>query len=164
MRHAEAGERAKWTRPDELRPLTALGRSQAEGLIALLAETEIMRILTSPYVRCVQTVEPLAAVRGLPIETTDLLAEDAGDRALERIVDPAAVPAVWCTHGDVLTDLMRTLIRDGVMVEGKTGCLKGSTWILDVEDGRPLRARYVPPRERLEQAAAPLRQTDGAAS
>lgn len=150
VRHGNAGQRAKWTRPDELRPLTSSGRSQAEGLVALLWEADIMKILSSPYVRCVETVEPLAVVSGLPIDPTDLLAEGAGDRALEIILDPTTPPAVLCTHGDVISDVMGTLLDRGVPLQsrvgGEIGCEKGSTWILDVDGGRVVSARYEPPR------------------
>ena len=76
-----AGERGNGTKPDEWRPLTRSGRSQAEGPVAVLAEAEIVRILSSPYVRCVETVEPAAAQRGLDVVPSRLLAVRAGDRA-----------------------------------------------------------------------------------
>src|SRR5206468_2146730 len=64
VRHGAAGDRHAWHEADELRPLDEEGRWQAEALVALLAEAVIERLLSSPYLRCVQTLEPLAAVRG----------------------------------------------------------------------------------------------------
>ena len=77
LRHAKAKDREKWTEPDDLRPLTKEGWRQAEALVDLYADQEFARFLSSPYVRCVQTLEPLAKARGLPLETADELAEGA---------------------------------------------------------------------------------------
>jgi phosphohistidine phosphatase SixA len=76
IRHARAGDRAEWEGDDRLRPLDERGWRQAEKLVELLAEFPIERIVSSPYDRCVQTVEPLARSRGLPIELRDELGEE----------------------------------------------------------------------------------------
>jgi 8-oxo-dGTP diphosphatase len=65
VRHAWAGDRTEWKGDDRLRPLDERGLRQAQDLVAALERFTIDVILTSPYARCVQTVEPLAAVRGL---------------------------------------------------------------------------------------------------
>ena len=79
VRHARAGHRATWQGEDDsLRPLDERGRRQADALVAQLADREFARILSSPFARCVQTVEPLAEARGLPVEAVDSLAEGAG--------------------------------------------------------------------------------------
>ena len=102
VRHASAGDRASWEGDDRLRPLDERGARQAQGLVDALAEYELGRILSSPYLRCVQTVEPLAAARGLPVEPRDELAEgrqydDAGALLRSLGSEPVAV----CTHGGV---------------------------------------------------------------
>jgi 8-oxo-dGTP diphosphatase len=76
IRHARAGDRAEWEGDDRLRPLDERGWSQAEELVDLLSEFPIERIVSSPYDRCVQTVEPLARSRGLAIELREELAEE----------------------------------------------------------------------------------------
>lgn len=76
IRHASAGSREEWEGDDRLRPLDERGRRQAEELVALLAPYPIDRILSSPYLRCVQTVEPLARARELEIEQTESLSEE----------------------------------------------------------------------------------------
>ena len=75
VRHASAGHRDDRDPHDDDRPLDDSGRVQAEKLAAWLRHLPITRILTSPFPRCVQTVEPLAAALGVPIETCDALAE-----------------------------------------------------------------------------------------
>ena len=147
VRHAKAGNRLRWTKPDELRPLTKTGRRQAEALVGLLAEQPFSRLLSSPYVRCVQTLEPLAEERNLPLETTELLAEGAPlDEVLELMLSIAADgPAALSTHGDVMTGAVEELLAAGIPVEGPHEFKKGAAWILDVRGGAVARARYFPP-------------------
>ena len=104
IRHARAGERSEWEGDDRLRPLDKRGGGQAEALVDALAAFPITRILSSPYDRCVQTVEPLAAERGVPIEVREELGEEqqfTGGVALARslVGDDVAL----CVHGG-LTD------------------------------------------------------------
>jgi 8-oxo-dGTP diphosphatase len=143
IRHAKAGDRERWQGDDRPRPLTRSGRRQAEALVEQLAEYPIGRILSSPYVRCVQSVEPLARARGLPVEETDALAEGAGTGPLLRLLGEVG-DAALCTHGDVMQDFVEWLHHHrGVAVDG--GLAKGATWVLDVVHGEVVAARYLPP-------------------
>ena len=56
VRHAKAGSRKDWSGDDRLRPLSKAGHRQAEALVPLLVGYPITRVLSSPFVRCVQTV------------------------------------------------------------------------------------------------------------
>lgn len=76
IRHASAGERDEWRGDDRLRPLDARGFAQGSRLVELLDGYEIARVLSSPALRCMQTVEPLARDRGLEIEVHEELAEE----------------------------------------------------------------------------------------
>jgi 8-oxo-dGTP diphosphatase len=76
IRHASAGDRYEWEGDDRLRPLDERGRRQANQLVALLEQYEITRLLSSPFLRCIQTVEPLAQARGFDIEIRDELSEE----------------------------------------------------------------------------------------
>jgi 8-oxo-(d)GTP phosphatase len=76
IRHASAGDSDEWEGDDLLRPLDVRGRRQAEELVGLLADYELDRIFSSPAIRCVQTVEPLAEARGLDIEIRSELSEE----------------------------------------------------------------------------------------
>ena len=147
VRHAKAGSRARWTEPDRLRPLTKPGRRQAEGLVELLAEQPLSRLLSSPYVRCLQTLDPLARSRDLPVEKTEHLAEGAPvDVVLELMLSVAGDgPAALSTHGDVMIFAVETLIAAGIPAEGPGEFKKGSTWVFDVRDGAFALLRYLPP-------------------
>ena len=78
VRHADAGDKARWNGPDGLRPLSPVGRLQAEGLVIHLEDYPVERILCSPTRRCHQTVQPLARDRLLEIEPVAALGVDAG--------------------------------------------------------------------------------------
>ncbi len=71
VRHAHAGDKRYWTGPDLERPPSETGHREAHGLLTRLRDYDITRILRSPAVRCLQTVEPVAARRGLPRETIE---------------------------------------------------------------------------------------------
>jgi 8-oxo-dGTP diphosphatase len=100
VRHAWAGSRDDWAGDDRNRPLDGRGREQAEHLVELVSDLRVERILTSPYVRCVQTVEPLAAARGLGLELCDELGEERQYvDGFAFVRDLAAADAVVCGHG-----------------------------------------------------------------
>ncbi len=110
VRHAKAGSRRDWGGPDAERPLSGKGRRQAEGLVDLLADRPVRRVLSSPYVRCVQTVAPLAEKLGLPVEETAALGEGASAaEAVSLLRDLAGTTAVVCTHGDLIPPVLDTL-------------------------------------------------------
>jgi 8-oxo-(d)GTP phosphatase len=150
IRHAKAKSRLAWEEPDELRPLTKRGRREAAAIAARLGEEPLARLVSSPSARCVQTLEPLAVALDLPIETTDVLAEGAdGDRAVELMLSLAGDgPIACCTHGDVLFDVVDVIAESGVALEAPRAAPVASTWVLTVEDGRFVGARFVdqPPR------------------
>ena len=54
--------------PDEMRTLSSSGRLAAERVADALEGRGISRIISSPYTRAVQTVEPLARRLGLEVE------------------------------------------------------------------------------------------------
>jgi 8-oxo-dGTP diphosphatase len=100
IRHASAGDRDDWVGDDRLRPLDGRGRNQASRLPELLGDYEIARVLSSPAVRCVQTVEPLARSRGLDIEMREELGEEQQDEAGAALVRSlAGEQAALCVHG-----------------------------------------------------------------
>jgi 8-oxo-dGTP diphosphatase len=111
LRHASAGDRDAWEDDDLLRPLDERGRRQALALREL-AERGIGRIASSPYVRCIETVEPLAATLALAIEIDARLAEGANpDDALAFLAELDG--GVACTHGDVVVALLGHSLKKG---------------------------------------------------
>jgi 8-oxo-dGTP diphosphatase len=146
VRHAKAGDREAWTDADELRPLSKKGRRQADGLVRVLDGAPIGRIASSPHVRCVQTVRPLALDRQLPLELSEDLAEGSPiERAMALLEGNGDTPAVFCSHGDVIPALVLALAEQGMAIEGDREWKKGSMWVLERQDGRFVRGTYVEP-------------------
>ena len=116
LRHARAGERDEWEGDDGLRPLDEKGRRQAQRLVEELVPLGVTRIVSSPYVRCTQTVEPLADALGLPIETDDRLAEGAAREDVEALLRESPASSVLCTHGDVVELVLGKPLKKGAFV------------------------------------------------
>lgn len=146
VRHAKAGSRRGWSGDDARRPLSKPGRAQAQGLVELLGSEKFHRVVSSPFVRCGETVEPLAAAAGREVELDERLSEGAGPYgALALVREAAAEGGVLCSHGDVITELLALLERAGVDLGDDPRCEKGSVWTLELEDGRVTSATYLPP-------------------
>ena len=114
-------------------------------LASALEPFPISAIFSSPFLRCVQTVEPLARVRKLPVKETPALAEGQGlSAAMQFIGDSNLDHAVLSTHGDIVWELMEELVKVHVVKPGTGGFDKGSTWVVDVEGGSFVGARFIP--------------------
>jgi len=131
--------------PDEPRPLSKSGREQAEGIKRALAEWPIKRILSSPYVRCVDTVQPLATKLGLEVETTPVLAEGRDVRPAIELLASVPDHTVLCSHGDVIPEVIQTLERRGMAVDGEPDWRKGATWVIERDGDEFVRASAIPP-------------------
>ena len=112
LRHASAGDRLEWKGDDRLRPLDPRGRRQAAKLVAPLLELGVKRVLSSSYVRCVQTVEPLAEALGVELELDERLAEGAGRAAALELFENLD-DAVACTHGDIVEEVLGNSLKKG---------------------------------------------------
>lgn len=141
VRHAKSQSRDRWWgKPDRERPLSPAGTDQSKTLVReLRAVGPLAALYSSPYLRCTQTLAPLAEAVGLPIIADEALAEvtalpafDDGDgwiasawlggRALgfvDTVLEKhAGTRIVACTHGDVVPALLALLAgRDGLVVE-----------------------------------------------
>ena len=148
VRHGAAGERRSWTGDDRTRPLSRKGQLQALGLAKTLKGHSVEAIFTSPYVRCVQTVEPLAETTGLEIVENPSLGEGQGGKATRDLVrEMAGTNAVLCSHGDVIPALINWMIEKGLTLKSELDWKKGSVWEVEVRAGAFHKARYLPPRE-----------------
>jgi phosphohistidine phosphatase SixA len=108
LRHASAGDRDTWEGDDRLRPLDERGHAQALALRDVLQARGVRHVLSSPYVRCTQTVAPL----GLEIVPDERLAEGASlEETLELL--RGLDDAVACTHGDVIENVLCRSLKKG---------------------------------------------------
>lgn len=145
VRHAKAGDRSDWAGDDRMRPLTGSGQRQAEALAGMLESEPIDKILSSGYLRCLQTVEPLGTRRKLPVEPAKELEEGAGSASVLQLVQKfRGHHIVLCTHGDVMEELLEYLTGQGLVQRARARMEKGSTWVLAERDGTVTGAEYLP--------------------
>jgi 8-oxo-dGTP diphosphatase len=144
VRHAHADDRGAWTHDDDLRPLSDRGCGQAERLPAVLTSRPPVVIFSSPSLRCIATVLPLARHRRLPVVTLDALYEGGSAAAMLQRLSSEGSPVVACTHGDILADLLGLVLSNGVPLVSQRA-EKGATWTVEVDAGRITAARYAPP-------------------
>jgi 8-oxo-dGTP diphosphatase len=111
LRHASAGKRSERDGDDMLCPLDKRGRKQASNLRDELRARGVKRVVSSPYVRCMQTVAPL----GLEIVPDERLAEGASERDTRELL-ATLDDAVACTHGDVVENVLGRSLKKGAGV------------------------------------------------
>jgi phosphohistidine phosphatase SixA len=148
IRHAHAGSRRDSTGPDEARRLSSRGIKQAESLVESLQAYAPQRILSSPAVRCRETVGPLAEAFHVKVEEEPVLAEGSGLAALSLVRRLANEKIALCTHGDVIPEILVAIAdEDHVDLGPRPRQAKGSVWVLEAEDGRFVKASYLPPSD-----------------
>ncbi len=136
VRHAEAGKRGTWSGPDTGRPLDDTGWAQAHLLAPLVALLHPARLLSASARRCVQTLDPAAALLDLPIEVAGDLDEpqpgqDLHERALAAAACLAELAAAGgsagvCSQGNVIIGALERLT--GRADDFTTA--KGGGWLL----------------------------------
>ncbi len=94
LRHAHAGDPAKWDGDDADRPLSARGRGQAERLGRFLAgiEFEPEVVVTSPKLRAEQTARIVADALGRTVATSERLTSGFDLDALGMLVRETGSP------------------------------------------------------------------------
>lgn len=144
VRHAKAGDRSRWTDDDRSRPLTDAGRAQAAGLVGAIGTVPVA-LYSSPYVRCIETLQPLAAMHGLGVTVDVRLAEGVDLEPVLDLLDEVPDGSVLCSHGDVIPMVVDALIRRGMVLESAVpGVKKGSWFALSREGHNWSRARWHP--------------------
>ncbi|OMH34907.1 NUDIX hydrolase [Tersicoccus sp. Bi-70] len=115
IRHAKAKPRSGWTHAEGQRPLAATGRRQAHALADLLIAWRPRRIVTSPWLRCTQTISPYAKAHDVKVSTESALTEANARRkprraaaAIEKVLEKTRPMAV-CTHRPVLPVVLEVL-------------------------------------------------------
>jgi 8-oxo-dGTP diphosphatase len=151
LRHAHAVNKRAWSGNDQDRPLSERGFRQAEALVEPLLTVPLRRLLTSPALRCRQTLDPLAQRLGVVIESTDLLDRGVEARVVAELAqDPGSTDALLCTHGETLAELLKYWhAGDHIRLTPSTGKIgkdttqKSGGWV--VHGSAHMRAHYLPP-------------------
>lgn len=146
VRHAVALPRSAWAGEDSARPLNERGRRQADGLVEVLSGFPVTRFVSSPTVRCVDTLAPAAAALGLAVGESEALAEGGGEQAAALVHSLLGHPGhtVLCTHGDVIAGLLAHLDGNGAQL-GDDRSQKGSVWVLERDARSRIVGRYLTP-------------------
>ena len=115
VRHAKALSRRRWHDEDPLRPLDDRGRQRAKALVPILAAYGVTRVVSSPSVRCLDTVLPYAVAAGQEIRRHAGLSEEGFAKQpalapyhLSRLLERGEA-SVLCSHGPVLPVLLEQL-------------------------------------------------------
>jgi 8-oxo-dGTP diphosphatase len=112
-----------------LRPITKEGWRQARALVTLLEGFEVDCVVSSPWLRCRQTVSPLAEQRGLEVKTDRLLSDCFSiERAMAVLDGIGERPALVCTHTDVMAALMERLESAPIRAEA-------GSWLRAIKPG-----------------------------
>jgi 8-oxo-dGTP diphosphatase len=96
----------------------------------------VTALISSPALRCIQTLEPLADRLGIKIEVDERLAEGSPFEHALAVVRDAPDRALLCSHGDVVTDLIEALARRGMELTTAPDWRKATLWVLDGEADR----------------------------
>ena len=132
VRHAKAGPRDRSVVDDRPRPLTPPGWEQAKALVDPLIEAGANPpLLSSPYIRCVQTLEPLAERLGTTVQGDERLAEGRPFESMLELMQETADGSVLCSHGDMIPDVMAALERRGCVITTEPNWKKGAVWVLE---------------------------------
>jgi 8-oxo-dGTP diphosphatase len=117
VRHAKAIKRRNFDGEDDaLRPLDPRGPGQAARLAPLLDAYGVARVVTSPAVRCADTVAPYAIERGLPLVLDEAWSESGHESDPASTTQAAALllsagrPTAVCTHRPVLPAALHRLL------------------------------------------------------
>lgn len=135
IRHAEPVSPRDYDGPDDLRPLSARGRRQAQWMAARLESCGAREVLTSPYTRCRETADIIAECLGVVAMPTPSLHIASGFR-----VQAADLPRVYVAHSNNIPVALEGL---GVDCDA---CGHGSCWIVELDPkGRAVHSEYVRP-------------------
>ena len=136
LRHTKALERGDWDDEDSKRTLDERGFAQSEKLIQHLEPFGIGEIYSSDYIRCVQTVTPLAQSRGLKITEIPNLNEANFEFDPERAISFAnAVKQdekniLICSHNPVIPTMLRGILNTKLKNKDLIKLEPGDAWIV----------------------------------
>ena len=103
-------------------------------------------MLSSPWTRCVETLDPVALALNAQVVQQDALGEGMGAKAVDLV--PAWLRrslVIACTHGDVIEEVLSWLSASGIALGKHPGAVKGSVWVLEGTRTGVHTATYLPP-------------------
>ena len=150
LRHAKALKRDQWDGDDGDRPLEHVGQIQAAKIPAIYAPYAIEKIYSSDAIRCVQTIEAMAAEYGItPIYSSEI-SEFGFERDSEKALDYALSvmlsdkPSVMCSHNPVLPKLVKKLIGKKNFKRLSAELKPGDSFVLHHRSGEVIAVDWTP--------------------
>jgi 8-oxo-dGTP diphosphatase len=149
LRHTKALERGDWDEVDSERTLDEVGFDQAQLLIKHLEPFAIEEVYTSDYVRCVQTVTPLAHSRGLTISQVPSLNEETFEEDPLRSVSFANAlkqdekNILICSHNPVIPTMLRGILNTKLKNKDLIKLEPGDAWIVHRVQGEIVGLDYL---------------------
>ena len=150
LRHTKALKRDQWDGDDGDRPLEHIGQIQAAKIPAIYAPYAIERIYSSDAIRCVQTIEVMAAEYGItPIYSSEI-SEFGFEKDSEKALDYALSvmlsdkPSVMCSHNPVLPKLVKKLIGKKNFKRLSAELKPGDSFVLHHRSGEVIAVDWTP--------------------
>jgi phosphohistidine phosphatase SixA len=147
VRHAEAGDRERFVGDDSLRPLSRQGRRQANALAKRLGESSL-DLITSPYLRCVETLSPTSSrLRRAMMLASWLVEGEPADEALFQLIELTGEIGglVACTHQDLMVGMFDVAIAAGAVPSSQPTFEKAATAEFTVLSGKVVAVSFVAP-------------------
>ena len=145
VRHAKAGERRVWDGADEDRPLSKTGWKQARAVAERLESKHTSRLISSAYVRCVQTLEPLGKITSTEVEVDERLSEGGSFEPVLDLIEEVPDGTVLCSHGDMIPPTIVALHRRGMELQSAPDWRKGTIWVLKRKKSRVTKGKVWTP-------------------
>jgi len=146
VRHAKAGSRHNFVGDDKLRPLSPPGRRQAEAVGERLVKAGVQHFVSSPSLRCIQTLRPAAKAIGAKVDTDDRLFEGRPAAGVLDLLATVPDSTALCSHGDVIPETLDALVRRGCEITSIPDWRKASVWVLERgSEGEVVSAEAWPP-------------------
>lgn len=150
LRHTKALKRDLWDGDDGDRPLEHVGQIQAAKIPGIYAPYAIEKIYSSDAIRCVQTIEVMAAEYGItPIYSSEI-SEFGFEKDSEKALDYALSvmlsdkPSVMCSHNPVLPKLVKKLIGKKNFKRLSSELKPGDSFVLHHRSGEVIAIDWTP--------------------
>ncbi len=141
LRHTKALERGDWDEDDSLRPLEDVGQAQAHQLVNRFAPFAIDEIYTSDYLRCLQTVAPLADARRIVPVAIPNLNEANFELDPQRAITFANAlkqdqkNILICSHNPVIPTMLRGILNTKLKNRDLIKLEPGDAWVVHRVNG-----------------------------
>lgn len=119
VRHGKAMPPENWDGPDHTRPLLQRGLNQAKAIARGIAAFGPTRVISSPAVRCLATIDPLSRLLDATVTVKSGISQDkyraSGEKPRKLVNKEVARRAgsVVCSHGPVLPQLLGAIAEVG---------------------------------------------------